>query len=259
MTTNAADLHPLMDFDVMLYESGFSADASYRKELEGRGLTKEQAIEQAQHDDYTGWAIHALQKLLGSITDKFNSRGVGYLTGSGNFREAEATLRPYKGTRDPTHKPKYYKELKQYMIDVLGARVIHGEEADDALTQTQHAHPDDSTVIVTIDKDLDQVPGWHYNWRKDSLYYVTPEEGDKWFWKQMLIGDASDNIPGINKIGPKTADKLITTADNAVNRKLVRELYDKQYGVNSEAAFLECANLLYMRREEGQQCPLVWE
>ena len=30
--------------------------------------------------------------------------------------------------------------------------------------------------IATLDKDLDGCPGWHYNWVKDDMYYVSEVE-----------------------------------------------------------------------------------
>lgn len=255
--TDLTKLHPLVDMDVLLYSTGFSADSSYKKELQAQGVPDDLIPQMLDEDDYTGWAIHALTKQLDFILPRFHPDALLYLTGSGNFREHIATLKPYKGNRDPTHKPKYYREVKDYMIERLGAIVVHGKEADDAMATEQMNNPDDSTIIVTIDKDLNQVPGHHYNPNKDLLYYVTPGEADMWFWKQMLIGDTADNIPGINKIGPKRADGLITVEDNDINYKIVSGLYQQQYNDNWESAIKEVAALLWMQRSDGETCPFV--
>jgi len=53
------------------------------------------------------------------------------LSGPGNFRDSIATIKPYKGNRDPTHIPVHYSAIRQYMIDQYCAVVIHGREADD--------------------------------------------------------------------------------------------------------------------------------
>jgi 5'-3' exonuclease len=74
------------------------------------------------------------------------------------------------------------------------------------------------TCIVSIDKDLDQIPGEHYHpgirrqqvfIREPKFYTITPEQGLYFFYYQLLIGDGSDNIKGAPGIGPKKADKIL--------------------------------------------------
>jgi 5'-3' exonuclease len=62
---------------------------------------------------------------------------------------------------------------------------------------------------VSIDKDLLQVPGMHYNWVRDEKILVTPEVGLRKLYQQVLTGDGTDNIPGIYGIGDVKARKLI--------------------------------------------------
>ena len=45
------------------------------------------------------------------------------------------------------------------------------------------------------------IPGKHYNWNKKIFETVDLQTGIQHFYKQMLIGDSSDNIIGINGIG----------------------------------------------------------
>ena len=74
----------------------------------------------------------------------------------------------YKANRKDLVKPQEVKELEWYLQDVLGAELIHGYEADDALGWNQT----ETTVICTIDKDLDMIPGMHYNFVSGKSYYV---------------------------------------------------------------------------------------
>jgi 5'-3' exonuclease len=75
----------------------------------------------------------------------------------------------------------------------------------------------------------------------------------------MLEGDSSDNIPGINKVGPKTVDKIFAAKQNNINtiRDEVKELYKKQYGDSWYSAYTEVGNLLWIRRIKDQPCPLL--
>ncbi|MGH7746922.1 MAG: hypothetical protein ACREQ5_19535, partial [Candidatus Dormibacteria bacterium] len=60
-----------------------------------------------------------------------------------------------------------------------------------------------------IDKDLDQIPGKHYNFMKEVSYEVSKEEAQRFFYFQLLCGDSIDNVPGCKGIGPKKADKAL--------------------------------------------------
>ena len=162
-----------------------------------------------------------------------------YLTGPGNFRKDICA--DYKAHRAETPKPRYLFPTLDYLQDYWGASWREGLEADDLLGI--EATKDPTKVICSTDKDLDQIPGFHYNWRKYSMYYVAPEEGDKWFWKQMLIGDTVDNIKGIRGIGPVKADKLLNDLSLDECRNTVYRLYSEadrlhDFEINSKLLFI---------------------
>lgn len=259
--SNYKHLRPLLDGDILVYRCGFAADSQVIKEYKNRyPMWNHDEVEEYKNSfDYTGFALGNVKSVINEVKSLFDGDKLRtFLTGSGNFREQIATIQPYKGNRDHKHKPKYYKEIKEYMIDVHGAEVINGREADDALGCAQwEARDADDTVIVTIDKDLDMIPGHHYNFVKNEYYYVGAEWADSRLFWQMLVGDTSDFIPGIKKIGPKTADKLYDECrgDLTAFREVVREKYKAQYGTDWEQAYDEVAALLWMQREEGQECP----
>lgn len=103
-----------------------------------------------------------------------------------------------------THKPIYFKEIHEFIKKRWSAVVTEGEEADDAISILQWCSwkedtSDNQTIICSIDKDFDTVPGWHYNWNKDKVYWVEPLDALRFFYLQLLTGDNSDNIPRIKK------------------------------------------------------------
>jgi hypothetical protein len=245
-------LNPLLDLDPMVYGSGFAADSEVRKELMRKGLSLEAAEAERKEMDYTHIALGNTKSAVEVILrDAFSGHEWyrAFLTGKGNFRDKVATILPYKGNRDPNHKPKYFKDIREYLVDVYKAEVVEGQEADDMLGITQWSFPDKSTVICSIDKDLKQIPGYHYNPRRQSFWYQTIDEANNFFWWQMLVGDTTDNIPGIYGIGEKKADKALAGGNH---RQVVEQMYQKQYGDKWRLAFEEVAQLLWMRREEGQ-------
>lgn len=171
----------------------------------------------------------------------------GFLTGSNNFRKDVAVTAPYKGNRTQA-KPKHYDLIREYLTKAWGCEVIQDQEADDAIGIAAYAAEEESYVIMSIDKDLDMIRGWHYNFIKDKKYFVKEEDTMRTFYKQVLTGDRVDNIVGLKGIGPKKADKIL---EDCVTEK---EMYDavlKAYDNDIERV-QENGTLLWIRRKENQ-------
>jgi hypothetical protein len=173
-----------------------------------------------------------------------------YLTGKDNFRYNIAVTAPYKGNRVDKVKPKHLAAVRQHLVDHWGAVVYDGIEADDAIA-TDATTLGDEGVIVSLDKDLDQVAGWHYNFIKKTAYCITPEKAVHNLYMQILTGDNADNIIGLKGIGPVKAEKILEGAvDECEMYQRCVEAYD---GV--EERVIENAHLLFLRRHEGQ----IWK
>lgn len=137
------------------------------------------------------------------------------LSGPGNFRDSIATVFPYKGNRDSSHKPYWYQSIRNYLTSEWGARVVHGREADDECSILARRDRDagNKYCIATIDKDLDQIPGDHYNYLKQVNHCVSVGDAERWFWQQCLSGDATDGVPGCYKLGSVGAERIIADID----------------------------------------------
>lgn len=265
-TTSKQASVALVDSDVVLYRAGFSADSQVLADLRQQVAAeypdwseedvKENAKLRLQDVDYVAFALGNTRTTIETIIEDKESYRL-FLTGKGNFREQVATLQPYKGNRDPTHKPKYYNEVKQYMIDRWKAEVVEGMEADDAMGIAQWAARDKSTVICSIDKDMLMIPGWHYNLKTKEQKFVTLDEANRMFFWQMLVGDSTDNIPGIKGMGPVRSSKLLDPLLGNVDamKEAVWDYYIKQYGDNAHNAWNEVAQLLFIKRELEGDCP----
>jgi hypothetical protein len=173
----------------------------------------------------------------------------GFLTGKGNFRDSIAVTVPYKGQR-VTEKPVHLQALRCHLVTSWGFTVVQGIEADDAVGIAAYAVPEDETIMVHIDKDLNQFRGWHYNYRKKEKYHVTEFEGLQFFYTQILTGDRIDNIIGLKGIGPVKAKRILAECTNE------SELYQavlKAYEGDQQRV-LENAQLLWLQRSLNQ----VW-
>lgn len=134
-----------------------------------------------------------------------------WLSGKNNFRY---DIYPeYKANRITAKRPKYEQEVKKYLVDTWGAEWSEGCEADDMLGVRCTELGDEST-IATIDKDLDMIPGHHYNFVKKERYYQTPEKAIYWFYYQCLVGDTADGIKGVPGIGPVKAKRILDACDS---------------------------------------------
>jgi 5'-3' exonuclease len=149
-------------------------------------------------------------------------------------------------------KPVYYSEIRARLEKKYSAQVIAGAEADDALAiRMMEQHDPDEVVCCSIDKDLRQVPGRHYSWVKDEMFYIAHDDGLKLLFQQALSGDATDNIRGIPGIGTKRAQGLLAECvtwpehcDKALSVYLENGL--------TEEDFIECFNLVYLCRTQEE-------
>ena len=189
-----------------------------------------------------------LEDLLFTYTDAEDCEG--YLTGSSNYRLDIAKTAPYKGTR-VSEKPRHLGIIRQYMIDAWAFSVQEQQEADDAIGIRAYALGENDYVICSIDKDLDNIRGKHYNFVKNEAYYVTEEQAIKNFYRQLLTGDRVDNIPGISGIGPKKAEKIL---EDCVTEEELYSAVLKAYDGNVEY-LTEQGQLLWIRRKENE----LWE
>lgn len=172
----------------------------------------------------------------------------GFLTGKGNFRDSIAVTVPYKGQRASIDKPVHLQALRDHLVNSWGFEVVDGIEADDAVGIAAYAVPEDESIMVHIDKDLNQFRGWHYNYRKKEKYYVSEFEGLTAFYTQILTGDRIDNIVGLKGIGPVKAKRILAECTNE------NELYEavlKAYEGDQQRV-LENAQLLWLQRSLNQ-------
>lgn len=232
MTTSPMRLKSLIDADIIAYRIAFackeeSVTTAYR--TVDRYVTD--ILLNVDHDDrfYDDWHL--------------------YLTGSGNFRLDIAKTAVYKGNR-VAPKPAYHKELRQHLVSEWGATVYEGIEADDAIA-TDSVLLGDVCIMASVDKDFDQIEGWHYNFVRNKHYYVNEADGRRFFYRQILTGDAADNIIGLRGIGNVRADKMLGEATEE------KDLYDicLQAYDGDEDRVIENARLLWLRRYENQ----TWE
>jgi len=183
-----------------------------------------------------------------------------FIKGKDNFRYNVSV--DYKGNRKDTIEPevkdridKLYEYAREFCIESDNA------EADDycGVAAQLAMNEDKSYILAHIDKDLDMIPGWHYNFRKKEFYEITPEQGYINLMKQILTGDATDNIQGIKGMGPKTADKVLAGVALEDMLSRVMDTYKAKCGDQWEHEFSKSANLIYIRMSADDFKPFTVE
>ena len=191
--------------------------------------------------------VDSMMRELLSFGDSYKS----FITGSQhnypitdvvNFRKI---INPeYKANRKDVITPQWLDICRKYMISEYNTKVTIGYEADDALGFNQT----EETVIASIDKDLLMIPGHHYNFVKKEYREVSELDGIKAFYRQMLIGDSSDNIFGIRGIGKAKAAKIIDHLEVEEDMSaVVVTLYE------DPERFRMNADCLWIQRIEGKR------
>jgi len=197
--------------------------------------------------------LHSVKSVLQRIEGKFpdvTSLQV-FLGGSNNYRNSLATRAKYKGNRDSLPKPVHYSSIREYLTNHWGASLIDGQEVDDELG----IRAKKGDVLVHNDKDINQVEGIHYNPFSDSdePYTVSKAQGYKFFLEQCLTGDATDNILGLEGIGPVRAKRILEGVKGPRDGwTRVLEAYQKQFANDAERMALETARLVWIRRKSGE-------
>lgn len=197
------------------------------------------------------------------------------LTGEGSTKGDRAVIaytKPYQGQRKG-HKPKNWQYLRNYIAEGLAGPVkaVFDREADDLAGFMSEQYPG-KAVLCSRDKDFRMLPGLHLNWDTYDLVEVKPDVfgvehggkmyGSRWFWTQMLWGDAADNIPGLPKhpdfprgVGEVAAGKLLAFAhDDDSAAQAVAQAYKAHWGDEWADRYAEQASLLWIRRT--QQAPI---
>ena len=275
------DTIALFDGDIIAYRAGFAAekrgyfDTRNPPKAGGSSFgTKKEALlaVDKEHLDYQRNLEpleHALQNakslIDGSLEYLREARSVpvsDYVTFlSGNDQKPNFRIKvdpEYKANRDPKHKPSHLPGLIDYLVEHHAGYRTQGCEADDFFghAQTDAIQQGLVPVIVSIDKDLTQLAGWHYNLVKQELIEISKEEATLVFWRQMLEGDSVDNIKGVVGIGKVKSRQYIpnkTTDEEA--KKIVTKYYQRDHGDVWEKEYNKNCDLLWIWRKIPDECP----
>lgn len=208
-----ADRVAHIDGDFIAYQ----VSAESKAELDPLDPTPRKSFEDMKHNARR--AADHLRRLSGA------ERYVLHLTPTGSTkggRAAAAVQKPYQGNRVGKEKPAFLDAVRSFMVHDLGGIAHLDQEADDGLAQALYQAKDPYlAVVVSKDKDLRMLEGMHCDpvtgeftkigkgdfgsiWidRSKSTAKLVGY-GPKFFWAQLLMGDAADNVSGVPCVSGK--------------------------------------------------------
>jgi len=187
-------------------------------------------------------AVFSFCRMIKKLLDTYKPEYIVLVWDSKGKTTRHEVFADYKATRQAP--PSDLFEQKKYIIrfaELIGMRQYEkpGYEADDlmfSLAKEWMEHADNAVVFVTLDKDMGQALTLG-----DRIYLLdafkdqlsdrdTVHEKMGFHVKQIpfyfaLVGDASDNIPGVKGIGKKTATDLVNQFDS------LEDMYNRIYEI----------------------------
>jgi 5'-3' exonuclease len=204
------------------------------------------AAASAENENF-GIAVYRAEETLDNILNKVGATEYkAYISSDTNFRKE--IYPEYKAQRNKV-KPIHLLQLKEYAFSMMGATLSpEGLEADDMLgiEQDKETH---TTTICSLDKDLLQIPGNHFQWeigttkwnKPDNWLTQTELEGYRLFYEQAIKGDPTDNIKGIPGKGKVAASNALANCETELEMfNTVRELYgnDDEFKMNAGCVWI---------------------
>jgi len=157
-----------------------------------------------------------------------------FLEAKGNITFRKVLNPSYKSNRSGKELPANLIEIKDYIIETYNPYLSVGVETDDSIISTwrylKDNYPLTDVVVAANDKDYLTYPIDHYDLyhgRFGDTQSISVKEASLNFHKQLLTGDAVDNVKGIKGIGSKGADKILSLS-TSYSLTVCRE-YKKAY------------------------------
>lgn len=306
---STGEMTALLDGDLLPYLIGYvSSKEDYSKMLLSTELSGDALMDYLFYHPKTTAVLNEVDAKINQwvMGAKCDSLIVYMTTSREQYREDVAFNDEYKGQRTAP-KPQFFYEIRRHLQEMYGAVMSNKCEADDEMSIEQstrlrvlmdEAGTDEvnnaikqfaDSCIITIDKDLAMISGWHSNpnINKGKPFWVDElghlelifhegtnrvkkltGTGMKWFYAQTLIGDTCDNYKGLPGYGPRAAFDALDGLERVEDleyevlkcyeehygpRVLTKERWDGiNYGVDYVDMFLEQARLAWMLQKRDE-------
>lgn len=194
-------------------------------------------------------AAHTTIRLWGEAAGA--KKLIVFLTGPLNYRKV--VLPSYKANRSGVARPVALKQVYAAIRESFPVVYLNGLEADDLMGMTLTSPKSKGqAVIVSMDKDMRTLPGWHLNPAKErEPVEVKLGDANRYWFSQALTGDTSDGYVGCPGIGPKKASTILEGWDGVdlvegfrVVRQTFERFHTKSFKQGNDATDGMLANTL---------------
>jgi 5'-3' exonuclease len=222
-------------------------------DADGQKIHKEYSKE--ENAAYLQQTYRTLKRHVVEMQEKFFcSDYLMAVQGPGNFRfELFPEYKAKRGNYRPSEISAMVPTLRKLLVHEGLAVPSQGMEADDLIRiwAAECERADQEFVIISLDKDLQCIPGKHYMIHKNETIDVSDAQAMYNYHYQLIIGDQVDNIPGIPGVGPKKGEKLLVDCVTLEDfQEAVVTAYLNFFGEDWRQYLLSNGKLIHLLRDE---------
>jgi 5'-3' exonuclease len=245
----------IIDGDILCYKcfpSRYKDDDVVKLDSEGFKIPKEFTKEEDAKYLMNAW--ESFQGILNNLLEEmYCTDYLMAVDGRGNYRkQIFPDYKMHRGKHRSGDLSKFVPQIRKLAVHTGLALPSDGREADDLIRiwAEESRAIDRDFIIASIDKDLLCIPGKHYHIRDKKIINITPEQGCRLTYEQLLKGDPVDNIPGLPGMGPVGAEKALADANTIEEfQEIVVGHYLASYGDDWKEYLLSNGKLLHLQRE----------
>jgi DNA polymerase-1 len=155
--------------------------------------------------------LNEVDSFIGSLVEKLGGEPFLCFSGEKNFRYE--VLSTYKHNRSAMVKPIHFHAIGDHLknnYDWLAQKQLEGDDLMGIISTSEPGR----YIIASIDHDMMQIPGVHYNWNSGRKARQSKADAERVFYMQVLTGDPGDGYKGIPGVGPVKAAKILDTEIN---------------------------------------------
>ncbi len=209
----------------------FMAYHMARKQLHDR--------EETLTDDTIGFFAHMFFNKVNALVSTYENV-IFCWEGRGSLDYRRSVYPDYKGNRKAQKDEDEYKALSRFFPAMEEALThypikhirVNGGEADDAIYALCEKHQNEDIVVLSSDGDLTQLTNFFPKvFVFNPIFKKAAKISPTIIQQKAACGDASDNIPGLYRIGPKTFEKMLNDKNewnkvmNKENNKALYEIF----------------------------------
>ena len=232
----------ILIIDFLVYRCIFTAANEYEQQKRDFMVGSIESLKiKTEREMYGYWKHLVLNNVFSSVLDKKPNQVVIAVDGKNNWRKEiyNEYKSQRKAARDKSNvdfnvfypiMEEFINNLEQHFKCFRILRVPRCEADDIIAVLSKRFCKDENNLVELISTDKDFVQLQRYKNFKQynpiKKMYIKSMNPDKDLEIKILTGDKSDNIPAVkNRVGPKTAEKMINNGLTDLEDPIIKEAY----------------------------------